>query len=350
MVHVAGDVAAVDDAELVVVAGELQGLVHLLVEQEPVAGRVLHVARPGGEEGADRLRLELADHRGELVAAAERHPAPAGRIHPAERLGPVPRGGERRDAAAAAAGDAAVVAVGGEVELILLRHEREQLLGEEPDVVVAHAVVFEAAIAAIQRPLHRRGERAGPDEDPDGHGDLLRGDHELHHRLLSRVEPVRLHVDARRLLAVILRGDEDRHVAHRAGEDPALGETELLRHAGPDVLGRDRRRLVPGALPAATASFTGLPASGRMNHCRCGSFGLVGPQVDLRAGVGLAADIVQPHRGRMLRREGVAAVLVPGHRPALPGLAAVGLEHDPGAVLRPASGRGEDQRRAGATA
>ena len=57
--HITGYVSAVDDAELVVVTRELEGFVHFLIEQEPVAGGVLHVAHAGGEKRSDRLGLEL---------------------------------------------------------------------------------------------------------------------------------------------------------------------------------------------------------------------------------------------------------------------------------------------------
>src|SRR5262249_5171978 len=95
----------------------------LLIEQEPIARGILHVVRGRGEIRADRPRLELAHHRGKLVSAAKRDPAPARRIHAAERLGPMPRRRERRDAAAAAARDAAIVAIGREVERVFLRDE-----------------------------------------------------------------------------------------------------------------------------------------------------------------------------------------------------------------------------------
>jgi hypothetical protein len=52
VVGVARAVAAVDDAELVIVAGKLQRLVHFLIEQEPVARDVFHVARAGGQKRA----------------------------------------------------------------------------------------------------------------------------------------------------------------------------------------------------------------------------------------------------------------------------------------------------------
>ena len=44
IIVIAGDVPAVDDPEEVVVTGKSQGLVHFLIEQEPVAGAVFHVA------------------------------------------------------------------------------------------------------------------------------------------------------------------------------------------------------------------------------------------------------------------------------------------------------------------
>jgi hypothetical protein len=104
-------VLAVDGAELVVVAGKLQRFVHLLIDEEPVARRVFHVVRGGGEIRADRACFKLPHHRGKLMPAAKRDPTAARRIHAAEGLRPMPGRREGRDAAAAATDDAAVVAI-----------------------------------------------------------------------------------------------------------------------------------------------------------------------------------------------------------------------------------------------
>ena len=157
---------AVDDAEEVIVAGESQGLVHFLIEQEPVAGAVFHVVRAGGEIGANRLGLELADERGKLMAAAKSDEAAAVGIDAAEGVGPFPGRVEGRDAAAAAAGDAAIVAAGGQFQVVRLGHEGQELLDKEADVIVAHAVVFEAAIAAAQVPFTVAGRSPGLTKTP----------------------------------------------------------------------------------------------------------------------------------------------------------------------------------------
>ena len=69
--------------------------------------------RAGGEIGADRLGLELADQRGKLVTAAKSDEAAAVGIDAAECVGTLPCRVESRNAAAAAAGDATIVAAGG---------------------------------------------------------------------------------------------------------------------------------------------------------------------------------------------------------------------------------------------
>ena len=106
------DVPAVDDAERVVIARELQCLVHFLVEQVPVSGAVFHVPHAGGEKGANGLCLELANEGGKLVPAAKGDETAAVGVDAAESVGTLPRRVKRRDPAAAAAGDAAIIAAG----------------------------------------------------------------------------------------------------------------------------------------------------------------------------------------------------------------------------------------------
>ena len=323
--------AAVDDAELVVVAGKLQRLVHFLIEQEPIARRILHVMCARGEISADRLRFELAHHRRKLVATTEANKTAAHAIHATEGLRPMPRRREGRDAAAAAAGYAAVVAVGGEVELVFLRHEGQQFIDEEAHIFIAHAVVFEIAIAASQSALHWRGHFAGPHEDADRHGHLTCGDHGFHHELLTVAVAVRLHVNAGFLCTVILSGDEDGHVAHGAGENLALREGELLDLAGQDVLGLDfgwrvSRRRFRGSFSNGTAGER-LDEPVQMPVARP-----VVPQVDLRAGRDVSAEIVEAHLRRVFRRERVGAALLLGERPKLRRLAGVGFDDDSSAT------------------
>ena len=244
VLRVARHVPPFDSAELILVAGELHRLVHLLIEHIPVARAVLHVVRRRGEESADRLRLKLPHHRRKLMPAAKCHEAPARRIHAAERIRPVPCRREGRDAPAAAAGHAAVVAIRREVQAVFLRHEWQQFLNKEAHVVAVHSVVFKVAVAPPHCPLHRRRHLAGPHEDADHHRHFLRRDHRLHHRLLARIVAVGLHIHARRFRRIVLRRDEDRHLTHGAGENLARRESELLRGARQNVLRLDRRRLI----------------------------------------------------------------------------------------------------------
>ena len=127
--HVSGDMASIDDAELVVVAGKRECLVNLLIEQKPIARHIFHVLHPGGHEGADRFCLELANHRRKLMATAEGHKAAARAIHPAEGIRTVPGRRECRDPSAAATGQAAVIAILRQFQAELPGHEREQFLG-----------------------------------------------------------------------------------------------------------------------------------------------------------------------------------------------------------------------------
>jgi hypothetical protein len=144
---------------------------------------------------------------------------------------------EGRDAAAAATDDAAVVAIGAQIELILLRDEGQDLFVKEAHVVVADPVVFEVAIASARGAFYRRGHLTGPHEDADGHRHLLGGDGEFEVRLLTRIVAIGLHINAGRFTGVVLRRDEDGHLTQGAGEDLALRELEGLNAAGFDVLG-----------------------------------------------------------------------------------------------------------------
>ncbi len=113
IIIIAGAVSAVDDAEAVIVTRESQGLVHFLIDQEPVSGAVFHIARAGGQIGANRFGLELADKRGKLMTAAKSDEAAAVGIDAAECVGTLPCRIESRNAAAAAACDTTIVAAGG---------------------------------------------------------------------------------------------------------------------------------------------------------------------------------------------------------------------------------------------
>ena len=70
------------------------------------------------------------------------------------------------DAAAAPAGDATIVAAGRQFQIKFFRHERQELIDQEPDIVVPHAVVLETTIAASHRVLHRAGRSPGVTNTP----------------------------------------------------------------------------------------------------------------------------------------------------------------------------------------
>ena len=108
-------VAAVAVDELVVVVAELQGRVHLLVAERPVAVLVVEVVAAVLQEDADRLLVAaFADHAGIDVAAADVREAADVAEHLAEQVGPLPGDGERADAAAGDAADRVAVGIVGE--------------------------------------------------------------------------------------------------------------------------------------------------------------------------------------------------------------------------------------------
>ena len=134
-----------------VVAGVLERRQHVLVGDEPAAGVVVQVVPAVLQEDANRLRLGLADQHREAVAAAQAHVGADGAEHAPERVGPLPGGDERRDGAAAVAGDRAVVRIGRQRQAVRLRDVGQHLVDQEARVVVAHRVVLEAAVHAIER-------------------------------------------------------------------------------------------------------------------------------------------------------------------------------------------------------
>ena len=114
---------------------------------------------------------------------------------------------------------------------------RQQLLEQEPDVTVAQAVVFEAAIEPIDRPGLDRLHPAVHHEDADGDGHLLAGDQLVEDRRRVVLDAVLVHVQAGRLRRIVLPRDVDPVIAHRAGEDLAalegmLGDVPLGDIAG----------------------------------------------------------------------------------------------------------------------
>ena len=202
----AGAMPAIDDPKCVVVAGKPQGFVHFLIEQEPVAGAVLHVVRAGGQIGADRFGFELADQRGKLVAAAKSDEAAAVGINAAEGVGTLPGGVEGRDAAAAHPGDTAIVAVGRQVsDRTCWPPCGKSSSTRKRTLLSLDAVVLETTIAATQGVLDRGRQIARRDEDADRDGHLLGGDQRFQQRLFLGVETVGPDVDAGRLRAVVLR-------------------------------------------------------------------------------------------------------------------------------------------------
>ena len=110
------------------------------------------------------------------MTASKRDEAAAVGVDPAELVGTLPGRVERRDPAATSAGHAAIVAARRELEVKLLGHERQKFLDQEPDIVVAHAVVFEAAVPSADRVLDRGRQFPRPDEHANRHRHLPGGD------------------------------------------------------------------------------------------------------------------------------------------------------------------------------
>ena len=59
--------------------------------------------------------------------------------------------------------------------MILFSDKWQQFLDEEADMIVAHAIIFKAAIATWQGAIHRSGQFARLDEHGNRHGHLSAG-------------------------------------------------------------------------------------------------------------------------------------------------------------------------------
>ncbi len=212
-----------------------QCLLHLLVGRPPVAVGEPQVVGAVLQENPDRLGLELANQGRIDVAAAMRaetaHVAEdaseGGRTFPGRR--------ERADPAAARAGNGPVVTVGRQVQLVRLGDIGQQLIGQEPHVIVRHGVVLETPIAAARRVAwgHEHAHR-------DGHGLFV--NKLVENRRRVEAHAVLIHMHASRLGRIVLLGDVKRVVPLRPWKDLALvervGRKSALGHGVRGILRR----------------------------------------------------------------------------------------------------------------
>ncbi|EDY21298.1 hypothetical protein CfE428DRAFT_1591 [Chthoniobacter flavus Ellin428] len=184
-------------------------------------------------EDADRLRLIFADERGIHVRPAQAdHGADAGE-DARELIRPFPSRDESADCAAAATADGVIVAVLAEDDLAsvtrrFLLHHRQQLIEQEARIAIAHAVVFVAAIVTIQRlAAIERFDHPGANENADRYRYIALRDEVVENHRRIPLHAVLVHIQARRLGAVVLLRHIDRHLAGSARENLRLGKVEL---------------------------------------------------------------------------------------------------------------------------
>ena len=135
-------VAAVAELEPVVVAFELQRCGHFLIGERPTAVQVVEVIRSVLQEDSQRLLFLLANQRWIDVPAPNVREAADVAEHLAKLIGPLPRDRERADAARTDTADRALVGIVGQIERMFLHGERQELVEQEPSVLVAQRVVF----------------------------------------------------------------------------------------------------------------------------------------------------------------------------------------------------------------
>ena len=145
-----------------------------------MAEGIIEIARGVLEEDAEGFALGLADEGRIDVAATKIDEAADAAEDTPEIVWPFPSGGEAANAAAAGSADA--VEFGVFADRVLFLHFRNDFFDEETDVVVAEAIVFEAAVAAFPGVLARLGGIvAGVDEDGDERWDFASGDEVIQH-------------------------------------------------------------------------------------------------------------------------------------------------------------------------
>ncbi len=230
---VAGVVGAFTPGVIDFVAGKAEGAFHFLIGHPPVAAGDVLIVGAVLEEDADRLGLVLADPGWVVVAAAEADVGADGAEDAGEGVGAFPGGGEGADGTAGGAADAAVVAVVREVDGPavgggFLFDLGEDFVEHEADVVIAQAVVLEAAIEAIDGVLGEGLHPAVHDEDADGHRHLLPFDQLVEDGRRSKADAILPDIDARGFGRVVLFWHVDPVVADGAGEDAAAIERVFL--------------------------------------------------------------------------------------------------------------------------
>jgi hypothetical protein len=241
------------------VSGPGESAFHGLVRHPPITAVDVEVAVAVLEEDAKRFRFGLANERVIAVATAQTDVCSDRGKDAAKIVGALPGSGERADRAAAAAADATVVAVlaqhdGAAVGSLLFFNEWQQLLENEARVGIAEAIVFEAAVEAVERVgwverFHHA--RRGGDVNGNRHFAFVNEVVEDGGRFV--LDAVLVHPDARGFRGVILLWDVDGDVPRGAGEgfgtsdgeleDVAFGNAGLffrVRSEGIGVLGIER--------------------------------------------------------------------------------------------------------------
>lgn len=164
--------------KFVIVFGEGEGLVHLLVGEPPVAVGVIEVLSTVLEPDAKRPLVLLADEGGVDVAAADVGEATNMADDFAEKVGTLPGDGEGADAAGAGSADRSLVGIFGEVEFFA--DLGEEFGFQHKRVGITQGVVFEAAVAGagffsggpVLASFDFFVKDAGIDENADGHRDF----------------------------------------------------------------------------------------------------------------------------------------------------------------------------------
>ncbi len=147
----------------------------------------------------------------------------------AESIRPFPRCGERTDCSAAGSPDGPVVAIPGENDRSAIAglpglYVGEQFIKQEAGIVVAQAIILEAAIEPIECLIMGCLHSAMHHKDTNGDGHLFAVDELVEDSRRVVLHAILIHVNAGWCFAIVLSGDIDPIVPHGTGEDLAAGE------------------------------------------------------------------------------------------------------------------------------
>ena len=204
--------------------------------------QIVEIGRAVLQEDSQWLLLGLTDQGVIVVSAANVGEAADVADDSAKLIGAFPCDGERTDASRTDAARTAACGIVGQFQLMSFAQTGQRFLNQEPCVLIAKRVIFEAAVAPPLLIGLSSRDVAGIQEDANRDGHLFLVNQIVEHNRCSKLS-VRFGVVAavlkdhhtRGLRAVVLRRNINPIVAFRAGKDLLTDPLSLrdLSHGDP---------------------------------------------------------------------------------------------------------------------